>query len=72
MVFWNATICRFANERQHFEGNCKFCLGTEEWPFYHEVEAAHSSKTLISIYETIWHHIPEDHNPDTSKTKLSV
>jgi hypothetical protein len=53
-VFLDVPLCNWEDIYRHFGGYC--C------PILYPEDAAHSSRTLVTIYQTTQHHNPENGN----------
>jgi hypothetical protein len=53
-VFWVAVLCNLVEVYQHFRGAPSSGL------IALMMEAARTSETLVTIYQTTWHYNPED------------
>lgn len=53
MVIWAVTLCNFCNLVAAFWMNLLLP------PLWKKIKVASSSKTLVLIYQSVWHQIPE-------------
>jgi hypothetical protein len=60
MVFWDVMLCSLIEKYQCIERTC--CLHIQGRHLKMKTEAAGSSETFVPIYQTGWHHIPEERN----------
>jgi general stress protein CsbA len=57
MVFLDVVSCTLVDIYQHSGGGCCLCFKSST----DKIKATSFSATLVSVYQTTQHHIPEDH-----------
>jgi hypothetical protein len=60
-IFWDVMPYRLVDHYWHFRGTYASSFRVEDSSAL-KMEAAHSSKMPVTVYQSTWHQIPEDSN----------